>query len=54
MSLLLIEPYGIETLLLDMICPNKKNLLIEPYGIETTRHTSSRYLLYTFNRTLWN
>ena len=54
-SLLLIEPYGIETLKLLMVCRLCRLLLIEPYGIETSSiFPSFPFVSLPFNRTLWN
>ncbi len=51
--LLLIVPYGIETVLSRCIIEMKK-LLIVPYGIETKESAETSVAGDSFNRTLWN
>ena len=52
-SMLLIVPYGIETLQRN-INEDTNWLLIVPYGIETKFGKRDEGCNFTFNRTLWN
>ena len=52
--LLLIVPYGIETLYGTRVKILYLHLLIVPYGIETLARLGVHPLPCTFNRTLWN
>ncbi len=52
--MLLIVPYGIETLHRTLQNLRCNELLIVPYGIETSVTASCRITTNAFNRTLWN
>ena len=54
LNLLLIVPYGIETLLYSLDYHNLDCLLIVPYGIETRKPYTNGRTKRPFNRTLWN
>ena len=54
MEVLLIVPYGIETLLMVSLLYLTLNLLIVPYGIETLMEELTETKWKSFNRTLWN
>ena len=52
--LLLIVPYGIETIVFLVSYDDLDILLIVPYGIETRQRQSFHLAFLAFNRTLWN
>ena len=53
-AILLIVPYGIETLSTRQRIYLRFMLLIVPYGIETHSSNDSVISFNPFNRTLWN
>ena len=52
--ILLIVPYGIETVSNDTTATHVRTLLIVPYGIETMGKHQQRTAAPPFNCTLWN
>ena len=53
-EMLLIVPYGIETVLNDVRARSCNHLLIVPYGIETLLNQTVPKPHVSFNCTLWN
>ena len=53
-SILLIVPFGIETLDRGTLAAFSDYLLIVPFGIETLIWFAAPLFPYTFNRTIWN